>query len=288
MSESLSEPLAADTDATESDPPFGTYAPNAFQALIVRLTRQLPDTWFKRRLAFVLRRLVVMPLSRPLDVEVFGRRMRLEPFNNVAEKRILFTPQYFDAEERALLAERADDGFVFLDIGANIGGYALFVAGLGVGARVIAIEPQPELFRRLTYNISLNRDGPVKAIACALADKDGEMTLFLNAGNKGESSLKMVGWESDHGESLQVPTKTLLTLAREEGLERIDAVKIDIEGAEDLVLAPFFAEAPESLWPKLIIMENERGRWRVDCVELCLENGYRLTATTRNNVILER
>jgi FkbM family methyltransferase len=276
-------------DAANEDPPFGSYAPNAFQALILRLTRAMPDTWFKRRVAFVLRRLVATPLSHPLDVEVFGRRMRLAPFANVAEKRILFTPQYFDAEERAVLAARAGEGFVFLDIGANIGGYALFVAGLGLKqARVIAIEPQPELFERLTYNISLNRDRPVKAIACALADKDGEMTLFLDAGNKGQSSLKMVGWGAERGESLQVPTKTLLTLAREEGLQRIDAVKIDIEGAEDLVLVPFFRDAPESLWPRLIVMESVRGRWRVDCIQLCLDNGYRLVAKTRNNVILER
>jgi FkbM family methyltransferase len=285
----LKEGTPANFDAANDGPPFGTHAPNAFQGLILRATRALPDTRFKRRVAFALRRLVAAPLSHPLDVEVFGRRMRLAPFNNVAEKRILFTPQYFDAEERAFLATRAGDGFVFLDIGANIGGYALFVAGLGLkDAQVIAIEPQPELFGRLVYNISLNRDRPVKAIACALADKDGEMTLFLDAGNMGQSSLKMVGWEAERGESVQVPTKTLLTLAREEGLERIDAIKIDIEGAEDLVLVPFFRDAPQSLWPQAIVMENDRGRWRVDCVQLCLDNGYRLVLKTRNNVILER
>ena len=66
--------------------PFGTYAPGAFQALIVRVTRALPDSWLGRRAAFALRRAVTQTLRHPLDMEVFGQRMRLVPFNNVAEK----------------------------------------------------------------------------------------------------------------------------------------------------------------------------------------------------------
>ena len=57
--------------------------------------------------------------------------MRLYPQRNVAEKRLAFTPQYFDAPERALLAERLKGEFVFLDVGASVGGYALFAARFG-------------------------------------------------------------------------------------------------------------------------------------------------------------
>ena len=49
--------------------------------------------------------------------------------------------------------------------------------------------------------------------------------------------------------------KTLLSLAREEGYSKIDAIKLDIEGAEDLVLDPFLSTAPRALWPRLIVME---------------------------------
>ena len=268
---------------------FGAFAPNRFQAAIIRVTRALPDSWAGRRLAFVLRRMVTRRLRHPLDVEVFGQRMRLMPFNNVAEKRILFMPQYFDTRERAFLARSAHDGYVFIDVGANVGAYTMFVAGLKLRhARLYAIEPQPDLFERLTYNISLNRGQPIKAIACALSDVDGEMTLFLHRGNKGQSSLKVVDWEAEHGESLQVPTKTLLTLAREEGLERIDAIKVYVEGAEDMILEPFFREAPQSLWPKALILEDALQRWRVDCIALCQELGYRIEVRTKMNVILVR
>ncbi len=54
---------------------------------------------------------------------------------------------------------------------------------------------------------------------------------------------------------MRVRAKKLLTLVREEGYAKIDAIKLDIEGAEDLVLDPFLSEAPPALWPRLIIME---------------------------------
>ena len=79
--------------------------------------------------AFLLRGLCVKALGgKPVDVVSIGAKMRLYPFNNVCEKRILFTPQYFDEAERDLLKSRITPEFVFIDIGANVGGYALFVA----------------------------------------------------------------------------------------------------------------------------------------------------------------
>ncbi|MDJ0931990.1 hypothetical protein [Breoghania sp.] len=74
--------------------------------------------------------------------------MRLYPFANVCERRVLFTPQFFDAEERALLADHIRDDMIFVDVGANVGIYSLFVAGLvGPEARIIAVELQPLALR---------------------------------------------------------------------------------------------------------------------------------------------
>ena len=68
--------------------------------------------------------------EEPVDIETLGARMRLHPYNNVSEKRVLFTPQFFDPEELAILRGRVRDGFTFVDVGANIGAYALFVGVL--------------------------------------------------------------------------------------------------------------------------------------------------------------
>mgnify|MGYP000285998948 CR=1 FL=1 len=277
------------TGTDQDAPSYGTYAPTPWEARLIAFARRQPATWTGKRLAFLSRRMVMMRLTHPLDVEVFGQRMRLNPFNNVSEKRILFTPQYFDPVERDILARHIRDGFVFVDIGANIGGYALFAAGLaGAGARILAVEPQPIIFDRLVQNIALNPSGTVKAIACALADKEGEMTLFLSASNKGESSVKFVGTPGTEDQTVQVPARTLLGLLEEERIDRIDALKIDAEGAEDLILVPFLRDAPKALLPRLFIIENARGRWQTDCIALLKRMGYRQVAETRLNVVLER
>ena len=133
---------------------------------------------------------------------------------------------------------------MFLDVGASVGGYALYAAGLGgPRARILAVEPLPEVFERLAYNIRQSDFANVKAVSCALADIDGEITLFVNTSNQGETSVRIVSAEA-RVEQMRVRAKKLLTLAREEGYAKIDAIKLDIEGAEDLVLDPFLSEAP--------------------------------------------
>lgn len=280
--------MALNEIRSAEDQPFGTFAPQGLVARIIGWTRRASDSYLGRKLAYALRRLGLNSLKgRPVDIEALGARMRLYPQGNVCEKRVLFTPQYFDAQERELLAARIREGFCFIDIGANIGAYSLFVAArAGRGARILAVEPQPEVFARLTYNIAQNPFGTVKAVACALADKPGELTLFLDPANKGESSVRIL--RSSSAASVRVPATTLLALVQGEGYERLDAVKLDVEGAEDLILEPFLRDAPEALWPGFIIVEDSRGRWQSDLPALLESKGYRLLAQTRLNLVYER
>lgn len=269
------------------DTPFGSRAPGFWLSRLLDATRACGATWLGKRLAFALRRLAVAGLGGPVDVHTLGVKMRLYPFNNVCEKRLLFTPQYFDARERALLAARIHADFVFIDIGANVGGYALFVAGLaGPGARILAVEPQPEIHRRLRYNIDQNGFPGVTAVACALADQDGEIEFYLSADNQGQASVKDTPGEfaTRH---LTVPALTLSSLLKQHGLERVDAIKIDVEGAEDMVLEPFFRDAPRTAWPDMIIIENSPTRWRVDLLGHIESVGYRRLAVTRMNIVYE-
>jgi FkbM family methyltransferase len=269
--------------------PFGSYAPSGVCAMILRATRQCPTGWLGKRLAFFLRALGVRALrGRPVDIESVGARMRLYPDSNVCEKRLLFTPQYFDPRERALLAERLSGEFVFLDIGASVGGYALFLAArAGARARILAVEPLPELFERLVYNIEQNVFANVKALSCALADRDGEITLFMNAHNRGEASMRVVSADA-RGARVRVPAKSLLSILAEEGYERVDAIKLDIEGAEDLVLDPFFRDAAPALWPRLIVMEFSLLRAGAALEQRLRGLGYREMLRTHENVAYER
>ncbi|MEN3931488.1 FkbM family methyltransferase [Microvirga sp. W0021] len=271
----------------DNSQPFGTYAPHGFVRRVLNCTRGLPKTWLAQRFSYFLRTLAIRALKgAPLDVETLGVKMRLFPYNNVCEKRILFAPQNFDSVELGILAERITEGFRFIDVGANIGAYSLFVAARSDGAaRILAIEPQPEIFDRLVYNIAQNPFGTIKAFSCAVADKPGELTLFLDPFNRGESSLKIVG--SSQTETIRVPAMPLMNLIAGEGLTGIDAMKIDAEGSEDLILGPFFRDAESRLYPKLLIIEDSGTLWQFDIPELLTQRGYKLLTRTRLNLIYE-
>lgn len=274
---------------TQADPaPFGKYAPTGLAFYAGRAASRCSTGWFARRAAFFLRSLAMRSLrGRPIDITTFGARMRLYPQRNVAEKRLAFTPQFFDPRERKLLASRLSGDFVFLDLGASVGGYALFAAGLGgSGARILAVEPLPDVFERLIYNIRQSQFANIKAVGCAVVDVDGEVTLFVNKNNQGESSTRIVSAEAII-EQIRVPAKTLLTLVREEGYSRIDAVKLDIEGAEDLALEPYFRNAPRALWPRLVIMEFTLLNSAQGLEAHLRELGYREILRTSENVAYE-
>ncbi len=280
--------MASIDHSQAEDKPYGAFAPPRGLSRLIAWTRCASDSFFGRKFAYALRRLGLRSLAgRPVDIESLGARMRLYPDGNVCEKRVLFTPQYFDPVEREILASRLRDGFRFIDIGANIGAYSLFVAAkAGPSARIVAVEPQPEVFARLAFNIAQNPFGTVKAVACALADKPGELTLFIDPTNRGESSVRIL--RSSAGSTVRVPAMTLLALVQNEGYERLDAIKLDVEGAEDLILEPFLRDAPQSLWPGLIVIEDSRQRWQSDLAALLERSGYTLRAQTRLNLVFER
>ncbi len=269
---------------------FGAFAPSRIVARIIARTRRSGGAWASMRVAFLLRQWAIRRLKgRPVDTEVLGVRMRLMPHNNVCEKRILFTPQYFDPAEREFLAPRLGPGVVFLDIGANVGGYALWAAAkAGEGARIIAVEPEPEVFARLCFNIGVNPTGTVKAVNTAVADLNGRITLFLDRHNRGGTSVRIVKNAPDGGERIEVPAVTLSELVESEKLERIDILKVDVEGSEDMVLAPFLRDAPDALLPRTIVLNHLRAQWAEDLPKALAERGYVTVGRTPANLLLVR
>lgn len=266
---------------TSDDPPFGTFAPTPFQRAVVAFTRIQRPTWLGRRLSFMARRLVLAGLRRPIDMESCGLSLRLHPTDNLCEKRLLFTPQFFDRPEREFLARRLGEGATFVDIGANVGIYSLLAAR--AGARVVAVEPQPAVFARLAFNVRANGFESVAAEQAAVADRAGTFEITIDERNLGHSGGATAG-----GRAITVPCTTLLALLDAHGIERPDLLKIDVEGAEDVILLAFFENAPAARHPAAIILENAPERWALDCLALCRKHGYRVVGTARMNVMLEK
>jgi FkbM family methyltransferase len=273
--------------------PFGALAPLWIDRLVMAVTSRLPDNWFGLRLAILLRRIVTarLPGDSGLDVVRWGLRMRLHPRRNGCEKGVLFTPQMYEAGEReelfaAIDATRAAGRrFEFVDIGANVGLFSLLVASYaGSKARILAIEPEPENLTRLRFNMSLNPAIAVDVAALALGEKAGTVILDIDRRDKG--GTRTLSLSPGNAGGVHVECRPLLTVLREAGVSRIDALKIDVEGNEDAVLVPFFHHAPQSLWPDLIIVEDAHQLWREDLFLLLSNKGYEVARRTKLNVIL--
>jgi FkbM family methyltransferase len=244
-----------------------------------------------------LRRLAINGLrGRPVDTTVWNSRVRLYPSRNSCEKNALFTPQLFDVLELRMLAAAVDERvakggtFTFVDIGANVGLYSLYVASRGGShARALAIEPQPGIVDRLLFNVRANKDFKVVVLPMAVADRDGEMELVIDERDSGGTRLNKSG-AATTAATTRVSCRPLTAILDLAGISAIDALKIDIEGAEDLALAPFLRDAPQSLLPGLVLIESRPQDWSVDLYALLQERGYVVADRSRHNDVfrLER
>jgi FkbM family methyltransferase len=163
----------------------------------------------------------------------------------------------FDGPENEFLAAAWEEGSHFVDVGANEGFYSLFFAKRHPGAPILAFEPDPYNLDKLRDNVSANAFSNITVCPYALADTDDARPILLDSGrNRGANSLILeLSPRRAQGRIVEVPCRTLLRALRDNGVTRVSALKIDIEGYEYPVLRKFFAEAPRTLFPKAVVVE---------------------------------
>lgn len=137
----------------------------------------------------------------------------------------------------AFISERLRDGDGFIDVGANIGYFtALAARRVGPTGRVLAVEASPAVFASLAETIRLNELGEgVRPLNKAAAAKRGSITVYAGPDhNIGLTTTVQTRGFEQQGLVEALPLDDLLT--RDE-LRAARLVKIDVEGAEDEVLA---------------------------------------------------
>jgi len=125
---------------------------------------------------------------------------------------------------------------IVLEIGAHIGTSTLEYAARASQGMIYAVEALPENYNILKQNIALNGFKNIKAYQLAIVgDKSKKsVDLHYNPYNSGGHSL--YGDTMPQNEKIQVPAKTLDQFITELGIKRIDALHIDVEGAEYEIL----------------------------------------------------
>lgn len=129
------------------------------------------------------------------------------------------------------LAREVQPGDVVVDAGAMVGTFTLKAAAQGA-SRILAFEPFPPSFEILEENLKRNGLDNVDAFNVALAQLNGEMKLWTHK-NPGSQSLTDV---QDPEKFIMVPTRRLDDVLEEEGVDHVDFIKMDVEGAESLIL----------------------------------------------------
>ncbi len=273
-----------------SDPAhFGAYCPTGLTAFARNCAQRLGITTPEKWLRSLLFRLAGGKKRKPRDVTVFeSQRARLHPYDNICEKRVYAGSTHWDTKERARLAEaiaeHEEDLFYFLDIGANAGLYSLFARATALKSQksilIACVEPDVSMRARLQFNIaSSDAERDILIFPYAAMNARGPVRFSANTKNRGTSCI-------DENGSTTVEGVPLAEIIKEANFPRVDAMKIDIEGAEFPVLKTFFHETSQTLWPKLAILEVAHDREDHPTLRLFLERGYSITEKSKLNVVL--
>jgi len=134
---------------------------------------------------------------------------------------------------------------VIVDAGANIGLTALYLARSFPGARVISLEPERTNHELCCVNATANHLDTVTVERAALWTDDGPVRVLSGFGDGREWAFHVAGAEAGGASTDGVTGMRVRTLMERHGLESIDIMKIDVEGAEK---ALFGAEEDVAYW----------------------------------------
>ena len=263
---------------------FGTRAPGALSRLIWTLATHKALSSNTRG---KIRKSVARRFPGPFDVTADGVGIRAYPFENYCDRIALGRRHLPEIPERQLIGPLIKPGMVFVDIGANIGTYSLFVARqCRDDARIFSFEPHPRTFAKLTYNIRANGYSSIEPINEGVGSENGQLRLHSSGGtNIGTASILAEAVDSKHQVDIKVAPLRETLASR--GVERVDLLKIDIEGFEDRALLPFMAKDNKPLWPAAILIETVlRQHWQTDCISELTTRGYTVAGDTGENLLL--
>lgn len=220
-------------------------------------------------------------LQKPaiISLREWDVRMFLRPeWRGMAKLIFAFRERY--EPELSYLKMLLSPGNTFIDVGANIGIYTLAASKIvGETGRVLAFEPSAQSSPLLAKNIALNGLTNVHTFPVALSQKSGRAWLHRGPNPTLNSFGKDPAWKED-GE--EVDTEILDQVLRKARIDCVDVIKMDVQGAEELVLRGASNTVTSAhpvvifeVWPEgaMLLGLSPYGAW-----ELLDSNGYQFFA----------
>jgi FkbM family methyltransferase len=158
-----------------------------------------------------------------------------------------------------------------IDCGANVGIVTLYYKRAFPAARVTAFEADPDIAQALALNVSDNKLSEVDVVAAAVWIENGEVSFAKEGSDSGSVDTEYHGTESPR---VTVPAIRLRDFLSRE--DKVDLLKLDIEGAEHRVLADAEPELHRVMALALELHEFDARNRRIPAtLSLLARNGYR-------------
>jgi FkbM family methyltransferase len=190
---------------------------------------------------------------------------------------------------RSFLEDNICEGSVFVDVGAHEGYFSVVAAKIaGREGRVLAIEPQARLLPILACNLRINDLENVQIVGLAVSNGAAVTRMYLQPGyNTGGSGFtNRSRWRRP---TQDVATRRLADILADHGIDRVDVIKVDIEGYEyEAILGSpelFTARLVDTLALELHSDEmRARGRNPNDIWTFLMDSGYVLDRRDSHNL----
>ncbi len=199
---------------------------------------------FNKALFKVFPNLFMLPPSGIFTVRVGSKKLKIKTNQTNYLTKLIFWNGINSFEYTELFITLINKIDIFFDIGANIGYYSLIASAKNPKVSITSFEPARGPLYYLKENIKLNRFDNVKVESLALSNKDGEITFYEDENIKykylkynlgGESNIEGKA-EHKHFRENKVYSITLDNYVKKNNTAKIDLIKMDTEGTENLIL----------------------------------------------------
>lgn len=153
----------------------------------------------------------------------------------------VFWRSYYSIAQFRLLDRVLLPDMVFIDVGANVGEHTLFAARRLYEGQVVAFEPVAVLYERLTFNVASNHFGNVRTIMKGLADHPAQLPIYSAQGHFADGCINEGLPTLFQSDTRSLPIQTIDVVRLDDmvahlGLAKVSVIKVDVEGAELVVL----------------------------------------------------
>ncbi len=214
-------------------------------------------------------------------VPCHGFQMLVHPPRRSIIGRSIYLTGVWEPEATRIASQWVKPGMSAVDIGAETGYYTLLFAKLvGPEGQVYSFEPRPSVKQRLDRNVEMNRLNNVRTFPFALFDLPG--TAYLEEGND------MLLLEKPPTGGLEVGTRVFDQWMADEGINGVDLIKLDVEGAELNILKGMEKTLAKSRPAILVEVHPDKMRGfgcsPTDLVLLLSNYGYSLEPVDRERI----